>query len=189
MLKEQLNNFVPPVYAKAKRGAETYAATAAYVYGKLETVVKEYHASKDDVQTRRLIRDTIDHLLRRYHGYCIKENIGSHYRQRNITGKTVFEHMIPNAVIRDLLLAGILTPQQACNPPTCILSVENDAKLRKAGWTSKTPDIYNFWERYNYCFDTTNMFETYTGVVVDTRNMTLDDHFNLFLFDKSLNKV
>jgi hypothetical protein len=180
MLKEALENFIQPVYAKAKRGSETYAATAAYVYEKLDVAVKEYHISKDDVQTRRLIRDTIDHHLRRYHGYCIKENIGSHYRERNIQGKAVFEHMIPNAVIRDLLLAGILTPQQACNPPTCTLSVDNDKLLRQAGWTSKTPDVYNFWERYKYCFETQGVFETYTGTIVNT-DMTLDEHYERFL--------
>jgi len=182
MLKEQLESFVPPVYAKAKRGAETYAATAAYVYDKLETVVKEYHASKDDVQTRRLIRDTMDHLLRRYHNYCIKENIGAHYRERSITGKSEFEHMIPCAVVRDLLIAGKITIQQACNPPTCILSKEKHGELKKKGWGSKTPDIYNFWERYNYCFETQGVFETYTGIEVDT-DMTLEDHFNRFLVD------
>jgi len=182
MLKENLNNFIQPVYTKAKRGPETYAATANYVYDKLKIAVDEYHNSEDDVQTRRLIRDTIEFHLRRYHGYCIKENIGSHYRQINIEGKAVFEHMIPNAVIRDLLLAGILTPQQACNPPTCTLSVDNDKLLRQAGWASKTPDIYNFWERYKYCFETQDVFETYTGTKVDT-NMTLEDHFNCFFVD------
>ena len=182
MLKENLDKFVQPVYSKAKRGAETYSATANYVYDKLKIAVKEYHNSEDDVQTRRLIRDTIDFHLRRYHGYCIKENIGSHYRQVGIEGKAVFEHMIPNAVIRDLLLAGVLTPEQACNPPTCTLSVDNDKLLRQAGWASKTPDVYNFWERYKYCFETQGLFETYTGTVVDT-NMTLEDHFNRFLVD------
>jgi len=177
MLKESLDKFIQPVYAKAKRGSETYVATATYVYDKLQVAVNEYHTSQDDVQTRRLIRDTIDHHLRRYHGYCIKENIGSHYRQRNIEGKAIFEHMIPNSTVRDLLLAGIITPEQACNVPTCTLSVENDTLLRKAGWASKTPDVFNFWERYKFCFDTDQLFETYTGHVVDT-NMTLDDHFN-----------
>ena len=111
------------------------------------------------------------------HRKKVAQNIGSHYRQRNIEGKAIFEHMIPNSTVRDLLLAGIITPQQACNVPTCPLGVENDTLLRKAGWASKTPDVFNFWERYKFCFDTDLLFETYTGHLVDT-NMTLDDHFN-----------
>jgi len=180
MLREALENFIQPVYTKATRGSETYAATAAYTYKQLEIAVEAYRNSNNDVQTRRLIRDTIDHHLRRYHGYCIKENIGSHYRERNIQGKAIFEHMIPNSTVRDLLLAGHITPQQACNVPTCTLSEENDVKLRKAGWASKTPDVYNFWERYNYCFDTAGLFETYAGKDVDT-TMTIEDHFEMFL--------
>jgi len=180
MLKEALENFIQPVYTKATRGSETYAATAAYTYKQLEIAVEAYRNSNDDVQTRRLIRDTIDHHLRRYHGYCIKENIGAHYRERNITGKSEFEHMIPCAVVRDLLIAGKITIQQACNPPTCILSKEKHDELKKKGWGSKTPDIYNFWERYNYCFDTAGLFETYAGQDVDT-TMTIEDHFEMFL--------
>ena len=88
--------------------------------------------------------------------------------------------MIPNKTVRDLLIGGYITPQQACNPPTCILSEENDAKLRKTGWVSKTPDVYNFWERYCYCFETEGVFETYTGKIVNT-DMTLKDHFQMIL--------
>ena len=180
MINETLKNFIQPQYAKAKRGPETYASTFAYTYAQLEAALAEYRSCSEDVQTRRLIRDTIDYHLRRCHGYCIKENFGSHYRQRNIEGKKVFEHMIPNKTVRDLLIGGYITPQQACNPPTCILSEENDAKLRKTGWVSKTPDVYNFWERYCYCFETEGVFETYTGKTVNT-DMTLKDHFQMIL--------
>lgn len=180
MIKGSLENFIQPVYDRVKRGPETYAATSAYTYAQLEAALAEYRNCKEDVQLRRLIRDTIDYHLRRCHGYSIKENIGSHYRQRNITGRKVFEHMIPNKTVRDLLLGGHITPQQACNPPTCTLSEQNDAKLRKAGWVSKTPDVYNFWKRYRCCFETDGVFETYTGKKVDT-NMTLEDHFEMIL--------
>jgi len=87
--------------------------------------------------------------------------------------------MVPASRIRDLLLAEVITPLQACNMPTCRLSKERDNKLREAGWASKTPDIYNFWKRYEYSFDITDVFETYDGTEVDT-NMSLDDHLNHF---------
>jgi hypothetical protein len=54
--------------------------------------------------------------------------------------------------------------------------------LREAGWASKTPDIYNFWKRYEYSFETKDLFETYDGVNVNTA-MTLDEHFERFLND------
>ena len=101
MINETLKNFIQPHYAKAKRGPETYASTFAYTYAQLEAALAEYRSCSEDVQTRRLIRDTIDYHLRRCHGYCIKENFGSHYRQRNVEGKKVFEHMIPNKTFKN----------------------------------------------------------------------------------------
>jgi hypothetical protein len=180
MLREALENFTAPVYTKTKRSTESYAATAAYVTANLKRLVELYRGTKNDEQTYRLIRDDIDNALRRYHQYCIKENFGAHYIERGLEGNGIFEHMVPASRIRDLLLAEVITPVQACNMPTCRLSKERDDKLREAGWASKTPDIYNFWKRYEYSFDIVDVFTTWDDQLVNT-NMTLDDHFNMFL--------
>jgi hypothetical protein len=176
MLREAIENFRAPVYVRTKRSQETYAATAAYVTDNLQRLVELYRTTKNDEQTYRLIRDDIENALRRYHEYCIKQRIGAHYVEVGLEGNGIFEHMIPVKIVRDLLIAGILTPEQACNPPTCRLSKERDDLLREKGWVSKTPDIYNFWERYKYCFETEGVFTTWDGQPVDT-NMTLEDHF------------
>lgn len=179
MLQEALENFAQPVYTRTKRSPESYAATAAYVTANLERLVDLYRNTKNDEQTYRLIRDDIDNALRRYHQYCIKENIGAHYVERGLEGNGIFEHMVPASTIRDLLIARVITSEQACNMPTCKLSKDKDDTLREAGWASKTPDIYNFWKRYEYSFDVDGVFTTYDGVRVNT-NMTLDDHFKRF---------
>tara|TARA_B100000212_G_C27312727_1_gene506523 strand:+ start:188 stop:745 length:558 start_codon:yes stop_codon:yes gene_type:complete len=179
-LKENIESFVEPVYTPSKRSNDTYEATTRFVYAELDRLKKMYYESKNDIQTRRLIRDSIDHHLRRYHGYCIKEKIGAHYREKDLAGKkTVFEHMIPNSTIRDMFIRGAINSEQACNMPTCLLSDELDKKLKEKGWNSKTPDIFNFWKRYEYCFEIENAFETYIGNKVN-KDMTLEDHFNLF---------
>lgn len=180
MLQEALDIFCQPVYVRTKRNLESYAATATYVTANLERLVNLYRNTKNDEQTYRLIRDDMDNALRRYHGYCIKENIGAHYIERGLEGNGIFEHMVPNSTVRDLLIAGVLTPTQACNMPTCKISKAKDDLLREKGWVSRTPDIYNFWKRYKYCFETLDVFETHDGVVVNT-NMTLDDHFTRFV--------
>lgn len=180
MLREALDNFRQPVYTRTKRSNESYAATAAYVTANLERLADLYRNTKNDEQTARLIRDDIDNALRRYHQYCIKENIGAHYVERGLEGNGIFEHMVPASTIRDLLIADVITPTQACNMPTCRLTNAKDELLREKGWVSRTPDIYNFWKRYEYCFDTTGVFETYDGVEVNTA-MTLDDHFKRFI--------
>lgn len=180
MLKESIANFRAPVYVRTRRGPDSYRATAAYVTANLQRLVELYNTTRNNEQTSRLIRDDIDNALRRYHEYCIKQNIGAHYIEAGLEGNGIFEHMIPASTVRDLLIADVLTPQQACNVPTCRLSKERDDMLREKGWASKTPDIYNFWKRYNYCFDTDGVFTTWDGQCVDT-NMTLDDHYEQFM--------
>lgn len=180
-LQESIAKFRQPVYSPIKRSNETYSATAGYVQRNLARLVEEYHDNKNNQQVLRLIRDDMDKLLRRYHQYCIEQNFGAHYVQDDLDEKGIFEHMVPNSTVRDLLLHGVITAEQACNMPTCKLSKENDVKLTEAGWASKTPDIYNFWQRYTNCFSVEGNFSTYDGVAVDPNNWTLDKHFEYFL--------
>jgi hypothetical protein len=173
-------NFRSPVYTRITRSAETYKATQDYTIAKLVRLVELYKDTVNDQQQSRLIRDDIDQGLRRYHQYCIQQRHGAHYIQQDAGERTVFEHLVPASTVRDLLLDEVITPEQACNMPTCILSVENDRLLREAGWASRTPDIFNFWKRYQYCFDTTELFETHDGKAIDPATWTLADHFEYF---------
>jgi hypothetical protein len=178
-LQESITNFREPVYVRVQRSAETYNATATYVQRRLSELVNEYHNNKNDQQTLRLIRDDIDNALRRYHEYCIKQNFGAHYIDPELVGNGIFEHMVPNSTVRDMLIHGVITAGQACNMPTCKLSKVKDDLLREKGWASRTPDIYNFWIRYTNCFDTQG-FATYDGTDVDTGEWTLEKHFSYF---------
>ena len=177
MLQEAIKNFRMPVYVRTSRSPDTYRATTTYVQNNLRRLVELYKNTKNNQQQLRLIRDDIDSALRRYHNYCIKENIGAHYIEIGLEGNGIFEHMIPANTVRALLIANVLTPMQACNVPTCRLSTQNDDLLREKGWVSNTPDIYNFWIRYEYCFPIEGNFTTWDGQSVDTK-MTLQDHYN-----------
>ena len=188
ILKESLNAFIEPVYVKTKRNDKSYTATTEYITKNLVRLTWLYKVSSEisdmskppaDLQTLRLIRDEVDHNLRRYHGYSIKGSIGAHYKQVGVTNG-IFEHMVPASTIRDLLLAGEITPHQACNMPTCLLAKNNDKLLKKYGLNSTTPDIYNFWLRYEKCFDTNRQFNTHDGTPILTSIWTLDNHFDYF---------
>jgi len=185
MLRESIESFVAPNYTRVKRNGEAYHETIHYITKKLKGLVFDYKQTKllsdlsippTELQTLRLIRDEIDHNIRRYHGYSIKGSIGAHYKQVGVT-KGIFEHMIPASTIRDLLLAEKIDAYQACNMPTCLLSKENDALLRKQGWASTTPDIYNFWKRYQKL---NGKFQTHDGKTVLMYKWTLDNHFDYF---------
>ena len=182
MLQEAIKNFRQPVYTKTARSVHTYASIKQRCATQITRLVEEYNSVKNDQQLLREIRNEIDYQLRRYHNYAIKENIGAHYIEIGLEGNGIFEHMIPASTVRDLCIAGVFTAEQALNVPTCRISKQLDDLLREKGWASKTPDIYNFWERYKYCFETKGVFTTWDGHEVNT-DMTLDDHFAQFEVD------
>jgi hypothetical protein len=180
MLKTLLEGFEAPNYGKTRRTPETYQTVARRCKRKLTALVEEYRAVQNDQQELREIRNDIDDALRRYHEYCIKQrdNMGAHYHEQGADQDTDFEHLIPAARIRDLLLAGILTVEQALNVPTVVLSRGKHMALKDAGWASHTPDMWLPFKRYSNVFDAE--FQTYDGTSIDPDTWTLERHFDYF---------
>lgn len=180
---ERVNGFAQKKPAPVKRGGASYDATYQFCRSEIERFVAMYKQLTMEDQTARLIRDMIDVLLRRYHGYSIKENIGAHYYEKNLPHgtKTEFEHVIPAAVARDLLLFDRLTVDEALNIPTCRLSAKNHKKLNSTKLGSTTPDIYWFWQRYQ---SLGIELETHDCTEVDTVTWNLDTHYKYFGVNK-----
>lgn len=180
MLKESLEQFISPVYGKTQRTAETYKTVAARCSQKLTKLVEEYLAVENNQQLLREIRNDIDYYLRRYHEYCIQQRDGmkAHYHEIGADDDCDFEHLIPAARIRDLLLANAITVEQALNAPTVRLSRVKHHALKDAGWASKTPDMWFPFRRYSQVFAAT--YQTHDGTAIDPETWTLEDHFNYF---------
>jgi hypothetical protein len=180
MLKESLEQFTAPVYGKTKRTAETYRTVASYCTRNLTRLVSEYAAVRNDQQLLREIRNDIDYYLRRYHEYCIQQRDGmlAHYHEVSADEDCDFEHLIPASRIRDLLLAGSITVEQALNTPTVRLSRAKHMMLKDAGWASKTPNMWLPFERYTNVF--TAKYQTHDGTVIDPLTWTLEKHYNYF---------
>jgi hypothetical protein len=180
MLKESLQQFTAPVYGKTQRTADTYKTVAAYCTRNLTRLVGEYHAVENDQQMLREIRNDIDTYLRRYHEYCIQQRDGmkAHYHEVGADEDCDFEHLIPASRIRDLLLAGAITTEQALNAPTVRLSRAKHMMLKDAGWASKTPDMWMPFKRYTNVF--TAEYQTHDGTVINPELWTLEQHFNYF---------
>lgn len=178
-LKERVLAFAQKKPTPVKRGGASYDATYKFCVRGLKLCVWTYRRLKVEDQTARLIRDVMDFLLRRYHGYAIKENIGAHYYEKGLPhgAKTEFEHVIPAAVARDLLLYDRLTIDEALNIPTCRLSASKHKKLNSTRLGSTTPDIYWFWQRYQ---SLGIQLETHDGTAVDTATWNLDSHYKHF---------
>ena len=178
-LMERVNRFAQKKPTPVKRGGASYAATYNWACRELAAAIAEYQAHGAEDQTARLVRDKIDFVLRRYHGYAIKENLGAHYFEKNLPHgtKTEFEHVIPAAVARDLLLFDRLTIDEALNIPTCRLSATKHKQLNSTQLGSTTPDIYWFWQRYQQLGI---QLETHDGTLVDTVTWNLDSHYNHF---------
>ena len=179
-LQKLVESFVPVNYSRVQRGEKSYQESLAFTVSELERLVPMYKAQTTVDQTARQIRDSMDHHIRRYHDYAIKGSIGAHYREVGVDPKQcVFEHVIPLAKLRDMLLQGILTVPQALNSPTCLISVRNDEILREEGHVSSSPDYWHFFDRYAV-FDDSH-FTTYTGEEIsDPHEWTLEKHFQYF---------
>ena len=178
-LKERVEGYTQKKSTPVKRGGPSYDATHKFVRRGIKIMVAMYARLKTEDQTARLIRDVIDFLLRRYHNYAIKENIGAHYYELGLKPnvKTEFEHVIPAAVARDLLLVGRMTVDEAMNIPTCRLSKAKHKKLNSTKLGSTTPDIYWYWQRYESLGVTVT---THDGTEVDMATWNLETHYAYF---------
>ena len=179
-LRESLEQFTAPVYGKTKRTAETYQTVAVYCTHNLIRLVSEYQIIKNDQQWLREVRNDIDNYLRRYHEYCIQQRDGmkAHYHEVGADEDCDFEHLIPASRIRDLLLSGAISIEQALNAPTVRLSRVKHHLLKEAGWSSKTPDMWLPFTRYSNVFSAD--FQTHDGIAIDPLTWTLEKHYNYF---------
>lgn len=177
-LKKLAGSFKEIPYQRVQRNKKSYQLTLDVVSSELERLLSLYESFHDqDLQALRLIRDGIDFWLRRYHSYVIQGSIGSHYQEIGVDmNNCIFEHVIPAAKVRDMLLKKILTVKQALNAPTCVISKANDRILQLKGRVSSSPNYYHFFERYNIFGDT--KFKTHSGTEINEPHLwTLDDHF------------
>ena len=179
MLKTLVESFVKRAYKKVQRNSKSYNQTLDITTTELERLLEMYRGYINEDQTARLVRDSIDHWIRRYHDYVIRGSMGSHYiAEGAVKGNTVFEHVIPANIVRDMLIQGKLTINQALNAPTCLISKEEDVVLRENGLGATSPSHWHFFDRYQVL---NKQFKTYNGqVITDLHNWTLEEHYKFF---------
>jgi hypothetical protein len=179
LLESNVRGFTHPDYGRVVRDGTTYVLTEKFVRRGLKICLTLYRKLERLDQTARLLRDAIDFLLRRYHGYAIKERIRAHYRDASLkaTDKTDFEHVIPAALLAALLIQHKISIDLAMNPPTCLLKKKHHALLKKQGLGNRTPDVWWFWQRYAMLGI---KLETHTGVPVDPTVWNLGTHVTHF---------
>ena len=177
-LIERIEGFVPVVHTRVTRNDDAYRETEIYFRESLEALLTMLTQAEHE-QRQRLIRDDIDDARRRYHEYCIEQGTtGAHYREVGAT-KTDFEHVVPNKIIRGLLIDGRITIAEAFNAPTCELSKDKHKEIGRLGWGGSTPSIKNFWKRYAQVYPDIQI-ETCDGHVVDMTTWNLETHYEYF---------
>jgi len=160
-----------------KRNELAYKQCFDFTSAELSRLVAMYQGTLEEDMTARLIRDSIDHHIRRYHGYAIDGRIGSHYREAGVVKEdSIFEHVIPASSVRDMLIEGRLTINQALNTPTCLIKKSSDKILSDNGLVKSSPDNWKFFRRYSVLNST---FSTFNGQEV-TGDWTLEEHFKFF---------
>jgi hypothetical protein len=184
LLKEGMQDLKQRRKNNVKRNDKAYSQALSTVTEELDRLLVMYRTTVfDDDMRARLLRDMIDFLLRRYHKYAIQGKIKSHYHQKGVSLKpedTIFEHVIPAATVRDKLIEGTLSINQALNVPTCRIARGTDLAIRRLGLHDNTPDGWCFFKRYNLAVADIEI-ETYNGQpVTNLDTWTLEDHFNFF---------
>jgi hypothetical protein len=181
-LKESIQELRAPNYGSVKRSGATAVATIEWAREVLTEKLVEYNKIEILDQRARLIRDQMEHTLRRQNDYCFKDQRQSHYRDASILPheKTnlIFEHMIPIRMLIAGLISGRVPLELALNPPTCLIRAESDALLRKAKVHTTISDPWNFWSRYEVLHDIN--FVTVRKDVVDVATWNLGTHCEYF---------
>jgi hypothetical protein len=179
-LKETIDSFNEKVYKRVQRNADAYSQCEEFTTSELNRLVDMYRNTVfgDDMRAR-LIRDSIDHHVRRYHKYAIQGNIGSHYREVGVVeSDSTFEHVIPASSVRDLLIEEHITIKQALNTPTCLVKRTSDKTLTENGLVSINSNNWFFFRRYNVL---NSAFTTYNGqAIADLETWNLQNHFDFF---------
>lgn len=177
--KDQLAKFKQVRYVPIKRSGATYVQTYNWAKEKINRAVTQLRLYPIQDQSARLMRDEIDFYLKRCHDYCIKERIGAHYREVGVPKKQCdFEHVLPKALTRELLIYNLLTVDEALNVPTCLLSKDKHRLINKVN-VSTTPDIWDFWQRYRNNLPDLKI-ETYDRNTVNLSDWDLNTHYNYF---------
>jgi hypothetical protein len=183
-LQESMENIRSRRRNNVKRDDKAYRQCEETLTAELERLLDLYRNNvvEEDMQAR-LWRDMMDNAIRRYQEYAIQGRIKSHYNQREVSlapADVTFEHVIPERVIRDKLIDGEITINQALNMPTCRVSKTVDKALRDNSLHDSTPNGWNFFKRYKIASPSIAL-ETYNGQVIqDLETWTLQDHFNFF---------
>ena len=179
-LKKLVESYQPTTYTRVKRNEQTHQESAKLAEQEISRLLSLYQ-HQQTLQEKRLVRDAIDHWLRRYHSYVIGGGIGSHYVEVGVNLKfCIFEHIIPARDALDMLLQGIMTVNQAMNIPTCLINKDNDQILRKSGLAQSSPNYWLFFKRYAVL---DSQSATHDGNIIDTDIWTLQHHYNYFKND------
>ena len=179
MLREQMEGFQDFEPARVQRNGQAYVETYDFISKELARYLARYQELEQINQTARLIRDQMDQLIRRYHDYVIAGKFVAHYRQVGCRVKkdNVFEHVIPVRTIRNMLIQGVWTVNQALNAPMCLITPKKNKLLTKHKLTKSTPNPWFFWQRYSVLGIQT---ETYDGTAVDQATWDFAEHCKYF---------
>lgn len=178
-LRSLVEGYQQKHYRRVPRNDISYNLTDNYISAELSRKIAMYQEQFEENQTARLIRDDIDNLLRRRHGYCVEGSIGGHYREIGAPDKgSVFEHVIPISSVRDMLIESRLTIKQALNTPVCLVKKTSDKLLNGTGLASTSPNNYFFFQRYAVL---NAKIKTYNGQLIENLDTwSLQDHYDFF---------
>ena len=188
--KHKIETFRSPRRPLVERNHDSYRVMYSSIKTDLISLIDEYHELGLGNNIRhRWCRDQIDNAIKRYHDYCIVQDIKSHYVQQGVSllsKHVIVEHVIPRQIVRELLLCGELTLDQALNSPICRVSRDFNKQINDAGLVKSTPDAWLFFSRYTAAATLAEItvpafsISTYNGIPIDVSTWSLPDHYAYF---------
>lgn len=175
-----VESWTPPTRSRLSRSQdntfEFYKWYRKYVDSMRDEVLSGQLSAQQTQESRRQIAM----FIRRCHKYLVVENIGCHYVEQVQQAESYTEeHLIPQMLLIDAFIDGLLTFNQVLSMPMVKLSSESDKMVTQEGYKNNTPSWQKPFKRY-LDSGVNSVFVTQHNKKIDIENFTLVEHFKMF---------
>jgi len=175
---EKLESWTPPTRSRLGRNTDNTKDFYQWYQPKCDAMKQEVLSGKLTAQQTQEARRQINLFLRRCQKYLVLEQVGCHYIEQVQDEGYTEEHLIPQNLLIDAYIDGLLTFNQVLCMPMVKLSNKSDRLLQEEGLGTKTPSWTNPFQRYIQA-GIESEFVTQHNHRVNIHDWTLEKHFEM----------
>lgn len=176
---EKLESWTPPTRSRLGRNTDNTKDFYQWYQPKCDAMKQEVLSGKLTAQQTQEARRQINLFLRRCQKYLVLEQNGCHYIEQVEDEKGYTEeHLIPQNLLIDAYIDGLLSFNDVLCMPMVKLSNRSDKLLQEEGLGTKTPSWKNPFERYIQA-GIESEFVTQHNYRVNIYAWSLEKHFEM----------